>query len=128
MSQQVEPRTVSTVLVSRPGVGREAVRAVLALAPWLEISGTAGDGLTGLNLVRVHQPDLLVVDSNLLEDEILALVKQVKESWFHIRCLVFTTTAGQHQKMLAGGADAALSRDGSLWQLMETLEQVVEIT
>lgn len=123
MSQQVEPQKVATVLVSRPGIRREALRAVLATVPWLEIGGTAGDGLTAINLVRLHRPTLLVVDSNLLEDEILALVKQVKESWDHIRCLVFTDTASQQQKVLAGGADAALGRDGSARQLHETLER-----
>ncbi|HMQ54471.1 MAG TPA: hypothetical protein PKE64_14205 [Anaerolineae bacterium] len=125
--QQAEPQKVPTVLVSRPGIRREALRAVLATVPWLEIGGTAGDGLTAINLVQLHRPSLLVVDSNLLEDEILALVKQVKESWDHIRCLVFTDTASQQQKVLAGGADAALGRDGSARQLHETLERFRQI-
>lgn len=124
MSQQTELQRVPMVLVSRPGIRREALRAVLATVPWLEIGGTAGDGLTAINLVRVHQPSLLVVDSNLLEEEILALVKQVKEARSHIRCLVFTDTASQQQRMLAGGADAALVRDGAPRHLNQTLERL----
>jgi DNA-binding NarL/FixJ family response regulator len=46
-----------------------SLRAALASLAGIEVVGSAGDGLPTLNLVRERQPDLLVVDCNLLEDD-----------------------------------------------------------
>ena len=83
---------VCTVVASRPGVMQASLRAALTSLSWVEVVGSAGDGLSALNLVRERQPDLLVIDCNLLEDEVCALLRQVKEEWPHVRCLVLTRT------------------------------------
>jgi len=63
-------------------------------------------------LVREQQPDLLVVDCDLLEEEVLALLRQVKEEWPRVRCLALTRTSRQRAR-----ADAVLPRDGPIREL-----------
>ena len=108
---------VCTVVASRPGVMQDSLRAVLAGVSGVEVVGAAGDGLSTLNLVRERQPDLLVVDCNLLEDEVCALLRQVKGEWPHVRCLVLARTRPQRERATAAGADAVLPRDGPIREL-----------
>jgi DNA-binding NarL/FixJ family response regulator len=57
---------------------------------------------------------LLVIDCNLLEEEVLALLRQVKEEQPHVRCLALTQTSRQRTRAAAAGADAVLPRDGPI--------------
>ena len=104
------PTKVCTVVASRPRVMLESLRAALIGTFGIEVVGSAGDGLSTLNLVRERQPDLLVIDCNLLEEEILALLRQVKEEHTHVCCLVLTQSRRQHVMAIDAGADVALSR------------------
>lgn len=114
---------VCTVVASRPGVMQASLRAALAGLAGVEVVGSAGDGLSTLNLVRERQPDLLVVDCNLLEDEVCALLRQVKEEQPHVRCLVLTRTRRQRDRAAAAGADAVLP-DGPIRELKAAVGQI----
>jgi DNA-binding NarL/FixJ family response regulator len=114
----------NVVIVSRPGIMQQSLRAALAAIPWLRLVGTAGDGLTALNLIQQQQPDLLLLDSNLLEEERMSLLQQVKQHWPTIRCLALVDLTWQRQKMLAAGADAALLRQASNEHLYQTLKEM----
>jgi len=103
---------------------QESLRAALTNLSWIEVTGSAGDGLSALGLVRDQQPDLLVVDSNLLEDETLTLLRQVKQQWPVIRCLVLAQTTRQRAWALAVGADCVLSRNDPSQRLSEALGQI----
>jgi DNA-binding NarL/FixJ family response regulator len=101
-----------------------SLRAALAGLSEVEVVGSAGDGLSALNLVRERQPDLLVIDCNLLEDEVCALLRQVKGEWPHVRCLALTHTRGQRARAAAAGADAVLPRDGPIRELNVAVGQI----
>ncbi len=111
-----------TIIASRPGVMRRALRATLGLSPCLEIVGMAGGGLSALELARQHRLALIVIDSSLPEDEMLALLRQVKGEQQHIRCLVLAESTRQQQVMLASGADAVLMRGEPAEHIVEVLE------
>ena len=108
---------VNTIVASRPGVMQATLRAALASLSDVNVIGSAGDGLSTLNLVREQRPDLLVVDCNLLEDEICALLRQVKQEHPLVRCLVLTQTRQQRIRAAAAGADVVLPRDGPIREL-----------
>ena len=88
------------------------------------VAGSAGDGLSALSMVREVQPALLVVDSNLLEDEALSLLKEVKGAWPEVRCLVLVQTTGRRNRALAAGADAVVSRNDPAGALNQALRQL----
>lgn len=115
---------ISTVVVSRPGIMQQSLRAALAAYPWLSVMASAGDGLTALNQVAHHQPGLLVIDSNLLAEEAEALLAAVKVKAPEIRCLVLVRSSQQAERLRAAGADAVLLRQASNQQLHQTLDRL----
>ena len=124
MNQQLPQTKIQAVIVSRPGVMQESLRAVLATASQLEIMKSVGDGLSALDVIRERPPHLLVIDSNLLEDEILALLRHVKQKWSAVCCLVLTEHPQQEKWALASGADAVWPRYRSLRDLHELLARI----
>lgn len=103
---------------------QEALRAAIAACPRVKVVGSAGDGLSALNLLRAQQPALLVIDSNLLEDETLTLLRETKREQPLLRCLVFTQTRRQRDQALAVAADAVLPRHSPANSLNKVLEQL----
>jgi DNA-binding NarL/FixJ family response regulator len=117
-------KKIQTVIVSRPGVMQEALRAGLASASQLEIVKAVGDGLSALDAIQERAPNLVVIDSNLLEDEIQTLLRHVKQAWPAVCCLVLTVTVRQEKWAMAGGADAVWPRHRSLRALTEFLKEI----
>ena len=115
---------VATIIVSRPGVIRQALRAMLALLPQLEITAAVGGGLSALELARQHRPALLVIDSSLPEDEVLALLRQIKQEQSLVRCLVVAETTRQQAVVLAQGADAVILRSDPSERLVDALNNL----
>lgn len=124
MSRQTDLPKIPTVIAARPGVIREALQAALVLLPRLEVAGVAGGGLSTLHLVHKQQPALVIIDSGLPEDEILALLRQVKQDLPHVRCLVVAETHRQQQTLLASGADAVMLRSEPTEGLVEALDKI----
>jgi DNA-binding NarL/FixJ family response regulator len=116
---------IPTVIVSRPGVMQQSLRASLATCHEIAVIASSGDGLTALCQVRQHQPGLLVIDSNLLEEEVVALISVVKTELPATRCLVFIRSGQQDKQLLAAGADAVALRNGSPQQLQTLLAQMI---
>jgi DNA-binding NarL/FixJ family response regulator len=119
-------RPISTVLVSRPGIMQQSLRSALAACPQIAVVATAGDGLTAVQQISQYQPGLLVIDSNLLDEEVVALMAVAKTRQPPIDCLVFIKSAHQEAQLLALGADAVAHRDGSAQQLQAELVRLAQ--
>ena len=124
LNRQDQLATTQAIIVSRPGIMQESLRAVLATAPQIEIIKSVGDGLSALDVVREQPPHLLVIDSNLLEDEIVALLRHVKQESPTVCCLVLTESIRQEEWALTRGADAVWPRYRPPRELNELLEQI----
>jgi len=98
------------IIVSVPGTMQESLRAMLEAMPGIEVVGFAGGCLSAITLVQEKRPDIVVVDSNLSDDEVIAFLKDVKGEHPEIRLVVLTHTTRQQWRILENGADAALSR------------------
>ena len=124
MSNAPAPVPIATIIVSRPGIMQQSLRASLAACTWITVVASLGDGLSALNHVAAHKPGLLVVDCNLLDEEVEALLDGVKHLQLPTRCLVLTRSHRQAIAALAHGADAALPHDGSFQELQAVLTQM----
>jgi chemotaxis response regulator CheB len=98
------------IVVSMPGTMQESLQANLDAMPGVKVIALAGGCLSAVRLVQEKQPDIVVVDSNLSEDEVLAFLNDVKRLQPKIRVVVLTHTTRQQRRILGGGADAVLSR------------------
>ena len=117
---------IPAVIVSRPGIMQQSLRSSLAACPVIVVVASFGDGLTTLNHLTQFNPGILIVDSNLLDEEIDALIAAVKVNQPSIRCLVFLKSTQQEMRMLAAGADAVTLRDVSAPQLQAMLTRLVQ--
>ncbi len=103
-------RSRRAIIVSMPGTMQESLRANLEAIPGMEVVALASGCLSAVRLVQEKQPDVVVIDSNLSEDEVIAFLKDVKRVHPEIRLVVLTHTTRQQWRILDNGADAALSR------------------
>jgi CheY-like chemotaxis protein len=72
------PQRTRTVVYVEDNPSNVAVfRQVLGLRPGIELL-TAGDGVTGLSLVRAHRPDLVVIDIDLPGMDGLELCRRLR--------------------------------------------------
>lgn len=115
-------RSISTIVVSRPGIMQQSLRASLAAFPWVTVVASAGDGLTALGQVTQHHPGLVIIDSNLLDEEVAALLDTVKIRYPETHCLVMIRSSQRVAQLLSQGADAVALRDGTLHQLQVALQ------
>jgi len=112
---------VPTVIVSRPGIMQQALRSSLAACHGITVIASCGDGLTAVRQVAKLQPNLLVIDSNLLDEEVEALIAAVKAEQPATRCVVFVRSSQHRDRMLASGADAVTLRSVSPQQLQAVM-------
>ena len=117
---------IPTVIVSRPGIMQQSLRSALTASHEIAVVASFGDGLTTLNHLAQFHPGILVIDSNLLDEETDALIGAVKAKQPAIRCLVFLKSSQQEAQLLALGADAVVHRDGSAQQLQAELARLVQ--
>lgn len=119
---------VPVAVVSRPGIMQQSLRASLAGCPGIAVVASFGDGLTALNRLAGLQDGILVIDSNLLDEEVDALLGAVKVRQPGIRCLVLAQSMLRHQQLLVDGADAVILRNGSAQELQAVLSRLVQDT
>lgn len=105
-------QAVSAILVSRPGIMRQSLQTSLAMYTWITVVAACGDGLTALSQVIHLRPSLVIIDSNLLDEEVKALLTAIKAAQPTTRCLVLLQSSQREVSTLAAGADAVIQRDG----------------
>jgi len=121
-----DQQPIPTAIVSRPGIMQQSLRTSLAACPWIVVVASFGDGLTALSHLAQSHPGILVIDSNLLDDEVNALLDAVKSRQPAIRCLVLTRSSLRREQLLIHGADAVIARNGSAQGLQEALLRLVQ--
>jgi len=121
---QLNPETISTIVVSRSDMMRQSLQAMLAAHSYIRVIDSAGNGLTARNQVIRYQPELLVIDSNLSDEEIKALLAEVKLKAPETRCLICVQSSRRRTLLLAAGADVVISRNDSAQQWQQVLLKI----
>lgn len=62
------------LIIARPSRLRETLRALIATIPQLEIVGQVEGRVAALKMVQEWQPGLLLLDSNLPDNEVEAII------------------------------------------------------
>ena len=107
---------------------QQSLRTSLAACPWIAVVASFGDGLSALNHLAQFHPGILVIDSNLLDEEVDALLAAVKTKQPATRCLVLVRSSSRNAQVLIHGAYAAISRNGSAQELQEALFRLAHDT
>ncbi len=129
-----------------PGVARAMVKRVLVVEDnelnmklfndLLEANGykviQTRDGLSALELARLHQPDLILMDIQLPEVSGIEVTKWLKEddTLKHIPVIAVTAFAmkGDEQKIREGGCEAYISKPISVVSFLRTIDSYLKKT
>jgi two-component system response regulator DesR len=103
-----------------------ALAALLELEVDLTVVAQARDGTEGLELVRVHQPDVLLADIEMPGLTGLELAAQVRERHPKTRVVILTTFArsGYLQRALRAGVAGYLLKDAPAAELAAAVRRV----
>ena len=123
-----EVKTKSGLIVARPGLVREGLQAVLSAIPGMNALEPAGDGASALDKLASHRPDLVIVDSSLPEDELRATLRNIKDQYPDVRCVVIAASPRQARALEATGADAILVEGSSAALLSTTIKTLLTRT
>lgn len=117
------PKSKRVCLVSEPGLIQQATRAMLGSIPDVVVVATASGALSATAMISQLQPDLLLVDANLPDDEVEALLYWSRENYPWLQSIVMTRTSRQRSQVLAWGAHAAIPRASLSDELRVVLDQ-----
>ena len=113
------------LIVTRRGSLQNGLQALVMSIPHVDIIGHVGDGPRALEMVREHHPDLMLLDTNLPNDEEWRVLEQVAALWPEIRCIVLADDVEQQQKAAALGADIVLLKGFPPAKLADIIEKLL---
>ena len=119
-----ERRRPSILIASQSGRMRDSLRLLLATAPGVEVIGCADDSASALAQVAGLCPALLLLDANLPGENVLSVLKRIRDDGCRPRCLVLVDTQRQQGDALAAGADAALIKGYATAKLFEVITEL----
>jgi len=93
--------------------------------PQIEILAETGDPSALLRMGPGIQPDVVLLDASLPEEQVWAALRQIKEEWCHTRSIVLVEDSQQQQEIEAAGADVALLRGYPATKLIATIEELL---
>ncbi len=113
------------LIVARPDRKRDSVRAMLKAIPQLKIIEQADDGPAALKKIANHRPALVLLDSNLPENKVWSVLKQIKAEWPQTLCLILIDTSDQRPMAETAGADGVLVAEFSITKLGATIDKLL---
>jgi len=115
------------LLADDHGVFRDGVRLLLANDPAFEVAGEVKELGSLKEAIRLHQPDLLLVDYHMSGGDSCALVGHLKHTLPALRIVFLTgsSSAAVLKQMADVQADAVLLKDGSAAELVSQLHAVM---
>ncbi len=117
------PKQVTLALiVARPGPLRNSLQALMTTMPQIEILAETSDPSALLRMGAGIQPDLVLLDADLPEDQVCAALVQIKEEWSQTRTIVLVKDAQQQQEIQAAGADVVLLKGYPAAKLIAAIE------
>lgn len=100
--------TIRAILIARPGILRNSLLAFLRAMPQVEIAALAEHPDPAFAILREHQPEVTIVDVDIAEDQVCALVRQVRAEQPPIKFIALVASLRQQALMLRVGAHYAL--------------------
>jgi DNA-binding NarL/FixJ family response regulator len=113
------------LIVARPGRLRDALHALMATIPQLEIVGQVEDSTVALEIVAEQYPSLILIDSSLPDKEVKAVVEQIKAERSQSYCIVLANSEHQQQVAIRAGADEVLLKGIPTANLFAVIEKVM---
>jgi two-component system, NarL family, response regulator len=105
---------------------REGMAVTIELSDGMEVVAQARHGREAVELFRQHRPDITLMDLNMPEMGGVAAIEAIRAEFPDARIIILTTYDGDEDiyRGLKAGAKAYLLKEGSLQDLLDTIEAV----
>jgi DNA-binding NarL/FixJ family response regulator len=123
-----EPKTYSVLLADDLTLVREGLAALCNAQPHYKVVGQFSEGAAALEMIESQQPDLAVLDLNLVDLFALEIVRRVREAGLKTKILVLSTRRDRKTvvEALRCGVSGYLLKSAPATQLLEAFEQVLD--
>lgn len=107
------------VLVDDHTLVRAGLRTLIETLPGMSVAAEAGDGHSGLDAVRTHEPDVLITDVTMGDMTGLELTERVRAEYPQVRVLILSmfVTDEYVMRALKAGASGYLLKDAAQHEL-----------
>ena len=115
----------SALIVAKSADLREGLHSLLTVVPQIGCISHASGGSSGLWQVEERCPDLLLLDFDLLHEDVIALLREIKARCPHIQCVAFTDHAHKRGEAQSAGADVVLLKGYPAASLISTITKLL---
>lgn len=105
---------------------RSGLRGLLALCREIEVIGEAAGGLEAVDMVRDHQPDVVLMDVRMPQMDGLEATRQIKEQWPQVRVVAMSMYASHRAEALTAGAEAFVVKGSPSGELLAAILDIVK--
>ncbi|RJP85096.1 MAG: DNA-binding response regulator [Desulfobacteraceae bacterium] len=106
---------------------REGLKALLSVAPDIEVIGEAEDGRMAIKYAEMYSPDLILMDLSMPKTGGLEAIREIKRTQPGIKILVLTVNDSEEyvQAALQAGADGYVLKDADRQELLSAIRHVL---
>jgi DNA-binding NarL/FixJ family response regulator len=116
---------IRVVLVEDNQVFREALELLLGLRSDIEVVASVGEGSKAAEVVRLHAPDVVLMDYRLPGIDGVQATRAVLEAAPNVAVVCLTASANPRERdaLFEAGAVACLSKDQELDEIVEAIRR-----
>jgi DNA-binding NarL/FixJ family response regulator len=116
---------IRLVLVEDNHVFREALELLLGLRSDMEVVASVGEGAAAVDIVRQHQPDVVLMDYRLPGIDGVQATKAVREAAPDVAVVCLTASANLREvdALYEAGVVECLSKDQELDEIVEAIRR-----
>lgn len=117
---------IQILIVDAYAVVREGLRAFISTEPGMVVVGEAADGETAVQQCQVLQPDVMVTDLALPNNEGLDAIRVIKRTYPQVHILVLTNFAEEERVLAAmkAGAQGYMLKDATTQDVIQAIRDV----
>jgi DNA-binding NarL/FixJ family response regulator len=117
--------SASALIVARPDLVREGLRAALTAMHSFQIVDVADSAASALTMTMEHDPALVLLSTGEPADQTLAGLRQIKARWPRAWCILLVDTVAQQQSAQAAGFEEVLVKGVRPDRLLGTVEDLI---